>query len=141
MRPYSKTIYATGINRQEAQATKVAMAPAVSALARVLVSETGKLTTTAGQAPYNIPLTSAMVKSTAPTTRLTCAQRYQWARDNLPSRIQVALATPFGKDSTSHTFSAPVVFRQGLLFIFKSAFLSDHAHRDLLSASPLARPN
>jgi hypothetical protein len=53
----------------------------------------------AEQALYNIPLTSAMVKESAATTRLTCAQRDQWARDNLPSRIQVALATPFGKDS------------------------------------------
>jgi hypothetical protein len=88
--------------------------------------------------PNDLPLTSAMVKANASTTRLTCAQRDQWARDNLPSRVQVALATPFGKDSLSHTFSSTVEFRHVLVSFFKSGFLSVRTKGAFLGVSPFA---
>jgi hypothetical protein len=79
-----------------------------------------------------------MVKPGTGGTRLTRVQRDQWARDNLPSRVQVALNTPFGKDSISHSFSAAVGLRHVLLLVFKSSYLSVQSHRNLLRASPLA---
>jgi hypothetical protein len=80
-----------------------------------------------------------MVKPSTTVTRLTRAERDQWARDNLPSRVQVALNTPFGKDSITHSFVSAVQFRHILLFISKSGFLSASSERNLLRASPLAR--
>jgi hypothetical protein len=75
---------------------------------------------------------------TSTSARLTRAQRKQWARENLSSCVQVALNTPFGKDSISHSFSAPVQFRHVLLFVFKSGYLSVPACRQLMRASILA---
>jgi hypothetical protein len=69
---------------------------------------------------YNndIPLTVYMVQASALTmTRLTCAQRDQWVRENIPSRVPVALDAPFGKESLSHSFSSAVAFRHILLLV------------------------
>jgi hypothetical protein len=80
-----------------------------------------------------------MVQASAPSmTRLTRAQREQWARENLPSRVQVALDTPFGKESLSHSFSSAIAFRHVLILVFKSEYLSVRAKRTLLRTSPFA---
>jgi hypothetical protein len=137
MRPYSKTVYPTGtINQVVPSAFTTAPSQGNTDVPGIRL---GSHPQPAEQALCDIPLTSAMVKESAATTRLTCAQRDQWARDNLPSRIQVALATPFGKDSSSHTPSAAIEFRHVLLFIFRSGFLHNRSHQALLDASPLAR--
>jgi hypothetical protein len=86
-----------------------------------------------------IPLMSCLVCTSTNGARLTRAQRDQWARDNFPSRVQVALNTPFGKDSLSHLFAAAVQLRHVLLSVIKLAYLSVWAHRNLMRASLLAR--
>jgi hypothetical protein len=63
-----------------------------------------------------------MVKTSASQTRLTHAQRGQWARDNLATRVQVALNNPFDKDYVAHSFSAVVKFCRVILLVFKTEF-------------------
>jgi hypothetical protein len=71
----------------------------------------------------DVPLTLSMVQASAPTsTRLTRAQLDQWARENLPSRAQVALDTPFGKESLSHSLPYAIAYRHVLLLVFKSEY-------------------
>jgi hypothetical protein len=83
----------------------------------------GDATTTTEHHP-DIPLESLMVKMSASGTCLTHAQRDHWARDNLLSRVQVALNTPFGKDCIAHSFLAAVELQHLLLLAFKSSYLS-----------------
>lgn len=60
----------------------------------------------------------------AAMTALTCPQHDQWAQENLPSHLQVALDTPFGNDSLLHTISMAAEFQHVLLFVFKSDFFT-----------------
>jgi hypothetical protein len=92
MRPYSKTVYPTGTINQVVPSVFTTVPPQGDTDATGIRS--GSRPQPAEQALYDIPLTSAIVKEVAATTCFTCAQRGQWARHNLPSRIQVALATP-----------------------------------------------
>jgi hypothetical protein len=133
MRPYTKTVYASGALSSPVAILATAGPTASGAVAEPTDFPDGRSLTN------DLPLTSAMVISNLSTSRLTCAQRDQWAQDNLPSRVQVALATPFGKDSLLHTFSAAVKYRHVLLFVFKSGFLDVCTTQALLQASPLAR--
>jgi hypothetical protein len=139
MRPYSKTVYPTGPIPQVVPSLFTAAPPLRNTESPGISLLLGDGLPLTEQALYNIPLTSSMVKESATVTRLTCAQCDQWARDNLPSRIQVALATPFSKDSSLHAFSAAIEFRHVLLFIFRSGYLNNRSSRALLGASPLAR--
>jgi hypothetical protein len=97
MQPYSKTVYPTVFTM--VPPSRDTESPGINLVLGDRLPPTEP-------ALYDIPLMSAMVKESATATRLTCAQSDQWARDNLPSRIQVALATPFGKDWSSHTSAA-----------------------------------
>jgi hypothetical protein len=139
MRPYSKTVYPTGpIPQVVPSAFTTAPPPRYTESPGISLIPGNGLPPTE-PALYDIPLTSSMVKESATATRLTCVQRDQWARDNLPSRIQVALATPFCKDLSLHALSAAIEFRHVLLFIFRSGYLNNRSSRALLNASPLAR--
>jgi hypothetical protein len=105
MRPYSKTVYPTGPIPQVVPSVFTTAPPPRDTESPGISLILGDRLPPTEPVLYDIPLTSAMVKQESATaTRLTCAQRDQWAGDNLPSRIQVALATPFGKDLSLHTF-------------------------------------
>jgi hypothetical protein len=137
MRPYTKTIYASGMPLPSTTTLATKAPAACGALADHKPLRSPVLPE-ARSTPNDLPLTSAMVKANASMTRLTCVQRDQWARDNLPSRVQVGLAIPFGKDSLSHTFSSAVEFRHVLVFVFKSGFLIVRTKRAFLRVSPFA---
>jgi hypothetical protein len=136
-RPYSKIIYPSGVETG-ADAQRVTRAP--PPLPSRIVQNVGDGDLSEHATTLEVLLTSSMVQASAPTlTRLTRAQRDQWARENLPSRVQVALDTRFGKESLSHSFSSAIAFRHVLLLVFKSDYLSVKAKRTLLRVSPFAR--
>jgi hypothetical protein len=74
MRPYTKTIYASGVPLPPKTALVARVPAAFGALAEDKPFKSPVLPE-ARSAPNYSPLTSAMVKANASTTRLTCAQR------------------------------------------------------------------
>ena len=62
------------------------------------------------------PLHSSVIPKTAHALRLSSQQQNQWARSTLPSRVQVHLDNPFGKDTVSQSFTTYVCFCHMLVF-------------------------
>jgi hypothetical protein len=135
MRPYTQTVYPVSTISQEFPLA-LATAPTPWDTKYPGIGLGGGQWPRTEQALYDIPLTSAKVRESPATSRLSCAQQDQLACDNLLSRIQVALATPCGKDLSLHNFSATVELRHVLLFILRSAFLNNRSHQALLNAFP-----
>jgi hypothetical protein len=135
VRPYTKIIYP--MRDATALPATVSISP-TSTPTQAPAGVAAPLSVANAPSP-EIPLISSLVRTSTNGARLTRAQRDQGARDNLPSRVQVALNTPFGKDSPSHSFTAAVQLRHVLLFVFKSDYLSVRARRNLMRASLLAR--
>jgi hypothetical protein len=73
MRPYTKTIYASGMPLPPKTVLVVRVPAACGALAEHKPFRSPFLLE-ARSTPNDFPLTSAMVKANASTTRLTCAQ-------------------------------------------------------------------
>jgi hypothetical protein len=137
VRPYSKIIYPSGV---ETGADAQCVTPALPKLPSRIVQNVGDGDLLEHATTLEVPLTSSMIQASAPiSTRLTRAQRDQWGRENLPSRVQVALDTHFGKESLLHSFSSAIAFRNVLLLVFKSDYLSVKAKRTLLRVSLFAQ--
>jgi hypothetical protein len=136
VRPYTKIVYPM----REATAPSATVSISRTSTPTQAPAGVAKNLSVANASLSEIPLISSLVRTSTNWARLTRAKRdQQWARDNLPSRVQVALNTPFGKDSPSHSFAAAVQLRHVLLFVFKSTHLSVRAGRNLMRASLLAR--
>jgi hypothetical protein len=90
----------------------------------------------------NAPRTSILVNTVSSTTAIktkSTQQRDQWARNNLPTRVQVHLDNPFGKDTKKQSFTTDVRFRHVLVFIVKSGYTTVEDRNILGFAYPLAR--
>ena len=105
-------------------------------------SEFTKLTTGQTEIPHLISQQSQQPqqKSTwQSATKLTTHHLEEFAKEILPTSVQVQLAQPFGKDSINQSFYAEKSLCHVLLPLFKSGFLSRRAIKALEKASPRAR--
>ena len=88
------------------------------------------------------PFVSAVVvcKPIGPTSKqrgLAGKQaREAFGRDNLPSRVQLHLNKPFGKDNIAQSFLPEVCLAHVLIFVYKSGSLSGTDRNELAAASP-----
>ena len=91
---------------------------------------------------YFPPVTSAVVvphEASPANPSLTKADREQFVREHLPTRVQAQLDQPYGKDTLSQSFYMPAHFRFVLLPLFKSRFLCNRSRKSLESSWRLAR--
>lgn len=69
----------------------------------------------------------------------TRTQREDWAKDNLPDRVQLLLEQPFGKDNINQSFTSDLRFRHVLIFLYRSGYLSRRVRSHLEKACWLAK--
>jgi hypothetical protein len=95
------------------------VAPASSFSARNPVSDDGYLPPTESAA------TSIFKLPPGVTTFSSKAARETWAKDNLDSAVLMQLNQPFGKDSSTQSFTIVAAFRHVLCPLIRSGFLVD----------------
>jgi hypothetical protein len=65
--------------------------------------------------------------------------REAWFGDTVPTRIQLAVTEPFGKDNNDQSFTSDVRFRHAHIFLLNSGFLTARDEASLFEADPLAK--
>jgi hypothetical protein len=72
-------------------------------------------------------------------TAMTSTTRDAFIREQLPTRVQIALDQPFGKDSLSQSFYSEVNFRHTIPYLYNLGWLSKRDRSALEAALPVAK--
>jgi hypothetical protein len=70
---------------------------------------------------------------------MTKTIRDEFIRENLPTRVQVAMEQTFGKDSCSQSFHSEVTFRHTIPYLYNLGWLSKRDRAKLEAAWPMAK--